>query len=208
MKKRYVVLFIVVICIVLGVLIFNKDDILREINYKITYNNKYRILNKDIDNKDCKKDKDDIICEVNLGTMKYSEHSEIRVTLKKVINDKEENYLYFNDELVDIPKTYELIYLEPILYKNEIYSNFLFFMKINDNGNYKTLLVNPYGKVQKELTINYYNDQYDIELLEDGNVYIFYNTCENNVLTRYKQNITNISKDKVSVYSEKVVSCS
>ena len=55
MKKRYVVLFIVVICIVLGVLIFNKDDILREINYKITYNNKYRILNKDIDNKDCKK---------------------------------------------------------------------------------------------------------------------------------------------------------
>ena len=69
MKKRYVVLFIVVICIVLGVLIFNKDDILREINYKITYNNKYRILNKDIDNKDCKKDKDDIVCEVNLGTM-------------------------------------------------------------------------------------------------------------------------------------------
>ena len=90
MKKRYVVLFIVVICIVLGVLIFNKDDILREINYKITYNNKYRILNKDIDNKDCKKDKDDIVCEVNLGIMKYSEHSEIRVTLKKVINEKEE----------------------------------------------------------------------------------------------------------------------
>lgn len=29
MKKRYVVLFIVVICIVLGVLIFNKDGILR-----------------------------------------------------------------------------------------------------------------------------------------------------------------------------------
>lgn len=158
MKKRYIVLFIVVICIVLGVLIFNKDDILREINYKITYNNKYRILNKDIDNKDCKKDKDDIVCEVNLGTMKYSEHSEIRVTLKKVINEKEENYLYFNDKLVDIPNTYELVYLEPILYKDEIYSNFLFFMKINDNGNYKTLLVNPYGKVQKELTLNYYND--------------------------------------------------
>lgn len=208
MKKRYVVLFIVVICIVLGVLIFNKDDILREINYKITYNNKYRILNKDIDNKDCKKDKDDIVCEVNLGTMKYSEHSEVRVTLKKVINEKEENYLYFNDKLVDIPNTYELVYLEPILYKDEIYSNFLFFMKINDNGNYKTLLVNPYGKVQKELTLNYYNDQYDVELLEDGNVYLFYNTRENNILIRYKQNITNISKDKVSVYREKVVSCS
>lgn len=140
--------------------------------------------------------------------MKYSEHSEIRVTLKKVINEKEENYLYFNDKLVDIPNTYELVYLEPILYKDEIYSNFLFFMKINDNGNYKTLLVNPYGKVQKELTLNYYNDQYDVELLEDGNVYLFYNTCENNILIRYKQNITNISKDKVSVYREKVVSCS
>ncbi len=72
MKKRYVFLFIVVICIVLGVLVFNKDDILRKINYKITYDNKYRILNKDIDNKDCKKNKEDIICEVNLGTMKYS----------------------------------------------------------------------------------------------------------------------------------------
>ena len=112
------------------------------------------------------------------------------------------------NKLVDIPNTYELVYLEPILYKDEIYSNFLFFMKINDNGNYKTLLVNPYGKVQKELTLNYYNDQYDVELLEDGNVYLFYNTCENNILIRYKQNITNISKDKVSVYREKVVSCS
>ena len=68
------------------------------------------------------------------------------------------------------------------------------------------MLINLKGEVEKKLTSNYHNSYYETDILNDGNLYIFYNTCENNILQRHKLNLNYITGDTI-LYEEKILIC-
>ena len=144
------------------------------------------------------------VCLKEFELLKIGDNSNVKVRVEKKL---EENFLYINDNLVEIDHDLELYYIEPIKYKEKIYENFLLFLRVIDSdGNFSSMLVDVNGKVKRILSTNYYYSDYEVSVLSDGDTYLFYNTCCDNILERHKLNLNNLANDKV-IYQEKVVTC-
>ena len=137
---------------------------------------------------DCKTDKKKQVCEKNLGTISISNIAHATIKVQRVSSErKNENFLYINDYKAKIDDNYELDYIEPIKYNKENFEILLLFLNVkNEEKINSSMLINLKGEVEKKLTSNYHNSYYETDILNDGNLYIFYNTCENNILQRHK----------------------
>lgn len=211
-KTGFIIACLFIIVIILTAVILNhkvnslkKDSSINNIIYKkITFNQ--------FAQSDCTEITNDELtekCALLLGDLQLGNNRLISIKVTRQTNqDGNQQYgLYFNQNKVEFDSTYNLFSLEPVKYKNEVIDNELLYLVLkNDQDQYSTVLINSDGQILKKLTTNYSNYNYEIERLKDENLFMYYNTCNDNILKRHRLNLSDLSKDQV-LYSEKILSC-
>lgn len=215
-QKKGIIIVVILIALVIIVSVFlnNKINVHKEDNQNSSkFNNHlYNVITFDqfaksdcieINNKDYKEK-----CELSLGSLIIDDNtnSSINVIRNKDLKDKYHYEIYIENNLIDIDDSYNIYSLEVIKTKDSDLNNKYLFLVTKNDKDYKTYLIDREGKVLKELTSDYNNYNYEIEVLNDEKTYLFYNTCSNNKLERHRLNLIDLSKDKV-IYNTKVLTC-
>lgn len=217
MTKTKILYFLLIIFILITILliiyIFNYNyKIINLVDNSNNNNTDYKITDRiyfnGYEDSDCKTEKKKQVCEKYLGTISISKIAHATIKVQKISNErKKENFLYVNGYKAKIDDSYELVYVEPIKFNKENFEILLLFLNVKNEENISSsMLINLKGDVEKNLTSNYHNSYYETDILNDGNLYIFYNTCENNILQRHKLNLNYITGDTI-LYEEKVLIC-